>query len=61
MAYVPSAITLHLTNMEVVIFTTAMHGGVELALRTSLVLESAIRPLTSQPTVGVSVDPARNP
>jgi hypothetical protein len=37
-----------------------MHGGIELALRTSLIPENAIRPLTSQPTVGVSVNTALN-
>jgi len=37
-----------------------MHGGIELALRTSWILENAIRLLTSQSTVGVSVYTARN-
>jgi hypothetical protein len=37
-----------------------MHGGIELALRTSLIPENAIRPLTFQSTVGVSVNTTRN-
>lgn len=61
MACVLFVMTLSLANVWVVIFTTAVHGGVELVLCTSLTPSSDFRLFNSPFTVGVSVIPTQTP